>query len=97
MISPIELILSGWSDSYTKLFTVVSWKALVSYPAGLLKSKQLLFDNVVFLKVGSFVCFLYQISMKNMPKTGSICQVLVQVPHVFQMFSSDNFMDHDAR
>uniref|UniRef100_A0A3B4ZFK1 U3 small nucleolar RNA-associated protein 25 homolog n=1 Tax=Stegastes partitus TaxID=144197 RepID=A0A3B4ZFK1_9TELE len=33
----------------------------------------------------------------NMPKTGSICQVLVQLPHVFQMFSSDSFMDHDAR
>uniref|UniRef100_A0A3Q3WBE7 U3 small nucleolar RNA-associated protein 25 homolog n=1 Tax=Mola mola TaxID=94237 RepID=A0A3Q3WBE7_MOLML len=33
---------------------------------------------------------------QNMPKTGSICQVLVQLPHVFQMFSSDNFMDHDA-
>nr|XP_046269149.1 U3 small nucleolar RNA-associated protein 25 homolog [Scatophagus argus] len=38
-----------------------------------------------------------QISTKNMPKTGSICQVLVQLPHVFQMFSSDSFMDHDAR
>nr|XP_019940447.1 PREDICTED: digestive organ expansion factor homolog [Paralichthys olivaceus] len=38
-----------------------------------------------------------QIVTKNMPKTGSICQVLVQLPHVFQMFSSDSFMDHDAR
>ncbi|XP_023287312.1 digestive organ expansion factor homolog [Seriola lalandi dorsalis] len=38
-----------------------------------------------------------QIATKNMPKTGSICQVLVQLPHVFQMFSSDSFMDHDAR
>lgn len=38
-----------------------------------------------------------QISTKNMPKTGSICQVLVQLPHVFQMFSADSFMDHDAR
>ncbi|XP_023149674.2 U3 small nucleolar RNA-associated protein 25 homolog isoform X1 [Amphiprion ocellaris] len=38
-----------------------------------------------------------QITTKNMPKTGSICQVLVQLPHVFQMFSSDSFMDHDAR
>ncbi|KAM9842210.1 LOW QUALITY PROTEIN: U3 small nucleolar RNA-associated protein 25 homolog [Aulostomus maculatus] len=38
-----------------------------------------------------------QISTKNIPKTGSICQVLVQLPHVFQMFSSDSFMDHDAR
>uniref|UniRef100_A0A3Q3KQ15 U3 small nucleolar RNA-associated protein 25 homolog n=1 Tax=Monopterus albus TaxID=43700 RepID=A0A3Q3KQ15_MONAL len=34
---------------------------------------------------------------QNMPKTGSICQVLVQLPHVFQMFTSDSFMDHDAR
>ncbi|XP_075963643.1 U3 small nucleolar RNA-associated protein 25 homolog [Anarhichas minor] len=38
-----------------------------------------------------------QIATKNIPKTGSICQVLVQLPHVFQMFSSDSFMDHDAR
>ncbi|XP_059209475.1 U3 small nucleolar RNA-associated protein 25 homolog [Centropristis striata] len=38
-----------------------------------------------------------QISVKNMPKTGSISQVLVQLPHVFQMFSSDSFVDHDAR
>ncbi|XP_069580028.1 U3 small nucleolar RNA-associated protein 25 homolog [Brachyistius frenatus] len=38
-----------------------------------------------------------QIATKNVPKTGSICQVLVQLPHVFQMFSSDSFMDHDAR
>ncbi|XP_074516763.1 U3 small nucleolar RNA-associated protein 25 homolog [Sebastes fasciatus] len=38
-----------------------------------------------------------QIATKNMPKMGSICQVLVQLPHVFQMFSSDSFMDHDAR
>ncbi|XP_037341950.2 U3 small nucleolar RNA-associated protein 25 homolog [Pungitius pungitius] len=38
-----------------------------------------------------------QIATKNMPKTGSICQVLVQLPHVFQMFSADSFMDHDAR
>uniref|UniRef100_H3CU36 U3 small nucleolar RNA-associated protein 25 homolog n=1 Tax=Tetraodon nigroviridis TaxID=99883 RepID=H3CU36_TETNG len=38
-----------------------------------------------------------QVSTKNMPKTGSICQVLVQLPHVFQMFSADSFMDHDAR
>ncbi|XP_051806595.1 U3 small nucleolar RNA-associated protein 25 homolog [Acanthochromis polyacanthus] len=38
-----------------------------------------------------------QITTKNMPKTGSICQVLVQLPHVFQMFSSDSFMDNDAR
>uniref|UniRef100_A0A146PAF8 U3 small nucleolar RNA-associated protein 25 homolog n=1 Tax=Fundulus heteroclitus TaxID=8078 RepID=A0A146PAF8_FUNHE len=38
-----------------------------------------------------------QITAKNMPKTGSICQVLAQLPHVFQMFSSDSFMDQDAR
>ncbi|CAN9502582.1 unnamed protein product [Ophioblennius macclurei] len=38
-----------------------------------------------------------QVVTKNMPKTGSICQVLVQLPHVFQMFSSDSFMDQDAR
>uniref|UniRef100_A0A674MBR7 U3 small nucleolar RNA-associated protein 25 homolog n=1 Tax=Takifugu rubripes TaxID=31033 RepID=A0A674MBR7_TAKRU len=38
-----------------------------------------------------------QISTKNMPKTGSICQVLVQLPHIFQMFSADSFMDQDAR
>uniref|UniRef100_A0A8C6V9L5 U3 small nucleolar RNA-associated protein 25 homolog n=1 Tax=Neogobius melanostomus TaxID=47308 RepID=A0A8C6V9L5_9GOBI len=38
-----------------------------------------------------------QVVTKNMPKTGSICQVLVQLPHVFQMFHSDSFMDQDAR
>ncbi|XP_077394844.1 U3 small nucleolar RNA-associated protein 25 homolog [Festucalex cinctus] len=38
-----------------------------------------------------------QLSVKNIPKTGSICQVLVQLPHVFQMFSSDSFLNHDAR
>ncbi|XP_017281595.1 digestive organ expansion factor [Kryptolebias marmoratus] len=38
-----------------------------------------------------------QIVTKNMPQTGSICLVLVQLPHVFQMFSSDSFIDHDAR
>ncbi|KAM9341180.1 U3 small nucleolar RNA-associated protein 25 homolog [Symphorus nematophorus] len=38
-----------------------------------------------------------QVATKNMLKTGSICQVLVQLPHVFQMFSADSFMDHDAR
>ncbi|XP_056152047.1 U3 small nucleolar RNA-associated protein 25 homolog [Lampris incognitus] len=38
-----------------------------------------------------------QVSIKNIPKTGSICQVLVQLPHVFHMFSSDSFMDQDAR
>ncbi|XP_038585237.1 digestive organ expansion factor [Micropterus salmoides] len=38
-----------------------------------------------------------QIATKNLPKIASICQVLVQLPHVFQMFSSSSFMDHDAR
>uniref|UniRef100_UPI003AAB3F5B U3 small nucleolar RNA-associated protein 25 homolog n=1 Tax=Centroberyx gerrardi TaxID=166262 RepID=UPI003AAB3F5B len=38
-----------------------------------------------------------QIATKNIPRTGSICQVLVQLPHVFQMLSSDSFMDQDAR
>uniref|UniRef100_A0AAY4A9W1 U3 small nucleolar RNA-associated protein 25 homolog n=1 Tax=Denticeps clupeoides TaxID=299321 RepID=A0AAY4A9W1_9TELE len=44
-------------------------------------------------------CFNYrgQVATKNLPKTGSICQVLVQLPHVFQMFNSDSFMDQDAR
>lgn len=45
----------------------------------------------------SFNIYLFQIVTKNMPKAGSICQVLVQLPHVFQMFSSDSFMDHDSR
>ncbi|XP_024133669.1 digestive organ expansion factor [Oryzias melastigma] len=38
-----------------------------------------------------------QIASKNLPKTGSICQVQVQLPHVFQMFASESFIDHDAR
>ncbi|CAJ1074045.1 digestive organ expansion factor isoform X1 [Xyrichtys novacula] len=38
-----------------------------------------------------------QTATKNMPKTGSISQVLVQLPHVFQTFPSDSFMDHEAR
>ncbi|KAI1895152.1 hypothetical protein AGOR_G00103360 [Albula goreensis] len=44
-------------------------------------------------------CFNYrgQVAVKNLPKTGSICQVLVQLPHVFQRFSSESFMDQDAR
>ncbi|KAJ8401245.1 hypothetical protein AAFF_G00388270 [Aldrovandia affinis] len=44
-------------------------------------------------------CFNYrgQVAVKNLPKTGSICQVLVQLPHVFQSFSSDSFMNQDAR
>ncbi|KAL0969646.1 hypothetical protein UPYG_G00230240 [Umbra pygmaea] len=44
-------------------------------------------------------CFNYrgQIAIKNMPVTGSICQVLVQLPHVFQRINSNSLMDHDAR
>ncbi|XP_056446514.1 U3 small nucleolar RNA-associated protein 25 homolog [Gadus chalcogrammus] len=44
-------------------------------------------------------CFNYrgQVAVKNIPKTGSICQVLAQLPHVFQMFPSDSFMDQDTR
>nr|ACN10968.1 Digestive organ expansion factor [Salmo salar] len=44
-------------------------------------------------------CFNYrgQVATKNMPITGSICQVLVQLPHVFQMINSNSFMDQDAR
>ncbi|KAL1262816.1 hypothetical protein QQF64_005555 [Cirrhinus molitorella] len=38
-----------------------------------------------------------QVCSKTIPKVGSICQVLVQLPHVFQMFHSDSFKDHDAR
>lgn len=38
-----------------------------------------------------------QVCSKTIPKIGSICQVLVQLPHVFQMFHSDSFMDQDAR
>ena len=52
---------------------------------------------VFFHLSSNSVCFLAQVAIKNMLKTGSICQVLVQLPHVFQMFPSDSFMDHDAR
>ncbi|XP_013865111.1 U3 small nucleolar RNA-associated protein 25 homolog [Austrofundulus limnaeus] len=38
-----------------------------------------------------------QVVTKNVPHTGSICQVLVQLPHVFQMFPSDSFINQDAR
>ncbi|KAM8833307.1 U3 small nucleolar RNA-associated protein 25 homolog [Synchiropus picturatus] len=38
-----------------------------------------------------------QVCTKNVPKSGSICQVMVQLPHVFQMFPCDSFVDHDAR
>ncbi|XP_062326128.1 U3 small nucleolar RNA-associated protein 25 homolog isoform X2 [Osmerus eperlanus] len=44
-------------------------------------------------------CFNYhgQIAIKNVPRTGSICQVLLQLPHVFQVIPADSFMDQDAR
>ncbi|XP_015212880.2 U3 small nucleolar RNA-associated protein 25 homolog isoform X2 [Lepisosteus oculatus] len=44
-------------------------------------------------------CFNYrgQVAVKNLPKTGSICQVLVQLPHVFQRLHADSFMDQDSR
>ncbi|KAJ8290234.1 hypothetical protein GJAV_G00010320 [Gymnothorax javanicus] len=44
-------------------------------------------------------CFNYrgQLAVKNLPQTGSICQVMVQLPHVFQRFNSDSFLDQDAR
>ncbi|TST98532.1 Digestive organ expansion factor [Bagarius yarrelli] len=38
-----------------------------------------------------------QVSVKNFCKTGSICQVLVQLPHVFQMFHADSFIDQEDR
>ncbi|XP_076841849.1 U3 small nucleolar RNA-associated protein 25 homolog isoform X2 [Brachyhypopomus gauderio] len=38
-----------------------------------------------------------QVATKNLPKTGSICQVMVQLPHVFHAFQADSFMDQDAR
>ncbi|XP_062850958.1 U3 small nucleolar RNA-associated protein 25 homolog [Trichomycterus rosablanca] len=38
-----------------------------------------------------------QVCVKNLPKTGSICQVHIQLPHVFQMFPAESFTDHDAR
>lgn len=50
------------------------------------------FDDVLYV----LVC-LCKVATKNLPKTGSICQVLVQLPHVFQLFNADSFMDQDAR
>ncbi|KAM6973299.1 U3 small nucleolar RNA-associated protein 25 homolog [Aplochiton taeniatus] len=38
-----------------------------------------------------------QVTTKNIPIVGSICQVLVQLPHVFQMITTDSFMDQDVR
>ncbi|XP_077341839.1 U3 small nucleolar RNA-associated protein 25 homolog [Lithobates pipiens] len=45
-------------------------------------------------------CFNYngQVAVKNIPKTGSICQVLVQLPHVFQRLEADSVLSViDAR
>lgn len=53
--------------------------------------------HVSFLLETISPVFFPQIFIKNMPKTGSISQVLVQLPHVFQMFPSESFLDHDAR
>ncbi|XP_039605492.1 digestive organ expansion factor [Polypterus senegalus] len=38
-----------------------------------------------------------QVAVKNLPKVGSICQVVVPLPHVFQRFKTDSFADQDAR
>lgn len=54
-------------------------------------------DISFVVAMASFLSPHPQIFVKNMPKTGSISQVLVQLPHVFQMFPSESFMDHDAR
>ncbi|KAM8946120.1 U3 small nucleolar RNA-associated protein 25 homolog isoform 2-T2 [Pelodytes ibericus] len=37
-------------------------------------------------------CFNYdgQVAVRNMPATGSICQVMVQLPHVFQRLEADS-------
>ncbi|XP_043917749.1 U3 small nucleolar RNA-associated protein 25 homolog isoform X2 [Protopterus annectens] len=39
-------------------------------------------------------CFNYrgQVAVRNMPQTGSICHVLVQLPHVFQRIDPANFI-----
>ncbi|KAM5163917.1 U3 small nucleolar RNA-associated protein 25 homolog [Mantella aurantiaca] len=45
-------------------------------------------------------CFNYsgQVVVKNIPKTGSICQVLAQLPHVFQRLEADSLLSViDAR
>ncbi|XP_069811035.1 U3 small nucleolar RNA-associated protein 25 homolog isoform X2 [Dendropsophus ebraccatus] len=45
-------------------------------------------------------CFNYsgQVAVKNIPITGSICQVLVQLPHVFQRLEADSALSvFDAR
>ncbi|KPP63705.1 hypothetical protein Z043_118011 [Scleropages formosus] len=44
-------------------------------------------------------CFNYrgQVSVKNLSKVGSICQVVVQLPHVFQRLNSESFTDQECR
>ncbi|XP_018407769.1 PREDICTED: digestive organ expansion factor homolog isoform X2 [Nanorana parkeri] len=45
-------------------------------------------------------CFNYsgQVAVKNIPQAGSICQVLVQLPHVFQRLGADSLLSViDAR
>ncbi|XP_056424175.1 U3 small nucleolar RNA-associated protein 25 homolog [Hyla sarda] len=45
-------------------------------------------------------CFNYsgQVAVRNMPITGSICQVMVQLPHVFQRLEADSVLSViDAR
>ncbi|KAG8584310.1 hypothetical protein GDO81_008771 [Engystomops pustulosus] len=39
-------------------------------------------------------CFNYsgQVAVRNMPMTGSICQVMVQLPHVFQRLEADDLL-----
>uniref|UniRef100_A0A8C8J7U8 U3 small nucleolar RNA-associated protein 25 homolog n=1 Tax=Oncorhynchus tshawytscha TaxID=74940 RepID=A0A8C8J7U8_ONCTS len=62
----------------------------------------LMFSSIQDPQINNIIskhCFNYrgQVATKNMPITGSICQVLVQLPHVFQMINSNSFMDQDAR
>ncbi|MFT7813376.1 digestive organ expansion factor homolog [Arapaima gigas] len=44
-------------------------------------------------------CFNYrgQVFVKNLPKVGSICQVMVQLPHVFQRLNAESFTDQESR
>ncbi|XP_066535330.1 U3 small nucleolar RNA-associated protein 25 homolog [Hoplias malabaricus] len=62
----------------------------------------LIFSSIPEPQINSILskhCHNYrgQVVTKNLPKTGSICQVLVQLPHVFQMFPAESFVDHDIR
>ncbi|XP_029532034.2 U3 small nucleolar RNA-associated protein 25 homolog [Oncorhynchus nerka] len=62
----------------------------------------LMFSSIQDPQINNIIskhCFNYrgQVATKNMPITGSICQVLVQLPHVFQIINSNSFMDQDAR